>query len=312
MLYRILPIKQSFDTFGLVYKSDENIKRGKMVSISLRDVSQFGVCAWSVDESQLSYNIEDVLEIDEVVDTDFYLSEKHIELIDFVAKHYICMVHHVANLFFPKNLLEKLQKNTLQKVKDKKYIYRTPELKLSEIQQKIFTDIYESELKKHLIYGVTGSGKTQIYMQLIAENLKKWKQSLLLIPEIILTSQIGERIMQEFWDDVLILHSGVSAAKKTQYCMDIFKGEAKIIIGTRSSLFYPYRNLGIIIMDEEHDNSYISDSVPRYHARTVASKLSDLYDIPLVLWSGTPKISTFYKALKKDFALHQILEKYSD
>ncbi len=108
------------------------------------------------------------------------------------------MIHHVAKLFFPKNLIEKLQKCTLTKVKHIKYSYNHPNIQLSKDQQKIFKSIQNSSSKKHLIYGVTASGKTQIYMQLIAENLKKGKQSLLLIPEIILTSQIGERIQQQF------------------------------------------------------------------------------------------------------------------
>jgi primosomal protein N' (replication factor Y) len=118
------------------------------------------------------------------------------------------------------------------------------------------------------------------------------------------------RLKKVFWEQIIILHSGVSAAKKSQLWIDIYTWNAKIIVWTRSSLFYPYSNLWTIIVDEEHDNSYISDNAPRYNALEVAEKITDVYNIPLLLASWTPKVTTMYRWLKWDFTLLQLLEKF--
>jgi primosomal protein N' (replication factor Y) len=271
------------------------------------------ICFGEVSDKQLNCKREDIKEIIWNHGEEFiFLSPQQLELVDFLARYYITPIHNALRLFFPRNLFEKISKQTLWKIKVSEYKYKNPEIILSEPQGDIYKKITTKNHLHHLIYGVTGSGKTQIYMKLIQDAILLGRQSLLLIPEIILTSQIGERIQAMFWDDVLIIHSGVTAAKKAKYWMDIHSWNAKIIIGTRSSLFYPYNNLWCIIIDEEHDSSYISDSAPRYHSLDVAQRLSQLYDIPLILGSGTPRTTTLYKWLKWDFQILQLLEKYSD
>ena len=181
---------------------------------------------------------------------------------------------------------------------------------MTKVQEKIFEEIIISEENKFLLFWVTGSWKTEIYIKLIEENLKKWKQSLLLIPEIILTNQISERLKKYFWNDLIILNSTVSEAKKTKYFLDIFENKAKIIIWTRSVLFYPFADLWLIIIDEEHDNSYISDQTPRYNSIEIANKITDLVWNKLLLASGTPSINSMYKAICKDYKLLNLLEKF--
>jgi primosomal protein N' (replication factor Y) len=114
-----------------------------------------------------------------------------------------------------------------------------------------------------------------------------------------------------FWKNVIIIHSSISEANKTKNWVKIYSWEAKVIIGTRSALFYPYVNLGRIIIDEEHDRSYRSDNAPRYNATEVATKISALQSIPLLMWSGTPSTSTMYKAVKKQIWLVTLLEEYN-
>ncbi len=315
MYYRVIPFSQSFDTYGLIYSSNEgNIyQAGTIVEIPYGKSSQLAVCHSLVHEDDINCNTEDIKSISWVYPVDFvFLSSEQLELISFISEHYITPIHNVLWLFFPRNLWEKISKNTLSKIKLSEYSYKHPDVRLSGVQEEIYKKITTRNHLHHLIYGVTGSWKTQIYMKLIDDCLQSWKQSLLLIPEIILTSQIWERIQNMFWDDALILHSWITAAKKAKYWMDIHAWNAKIIIWTRSSLFYPYNNLGLIIIDEEHDSSYISDSAPRYHSLDVAQRLSQLYDIPLVLGSGTPRTTTLYKWLKWDFQILQLLEKFSD
>lgn len=315
MYYRIIPFSQSFDTYGLIYSANINTSYvpWTIVEIPYWKSTQLGICYSVVWEKNINCNSSDIKEIIGVFNNDLiFLSQQQLELVSFISEYYITPIHNVLGLFFPRNLFEKISKNSLWKIKVSDYTYKNPEIKLSSFQEELYKKIHTKNHLHHLIYWVTWSGKTQIYMKLISDALKQDKQSLLLIPEIILTSQIWERVQAMFWDDVLILHSWVTAAKKAKYWMDIHSSTAKIIIGTRSSLFYPYNNLGLIIIDEEHDSSYISDSAPRYHTLDVAQRLSQLYDIPLVLGSWTPRTTTLYKWLKWDFQILQLLEKYSD
>lgn len=314
MYYRVIPFKRTFDTYGLIYSVPKNLQSdifpGKIIVVPFRDTQELALCIHQVEESQLNCKIESIKDTISVQYEFIFLEQQQLKLICFIAQHYITPIHHALWLYFPRNLIEKILKNTLEKIKISQYSYQSLNIVLSWEQEKIYKKIKWNSQNKHLIYGVTGSGKTQIYMKIIQDNLDLNKQTLLLIPEIILTSQIGERIKEAFWEDVIILHSGVTAAKKAKYWMDIHTGNAKIIIGTRSSLFYPYNNLGAIIIDEEHDSSYISDQAPRYHSLDIAEKLSELYNIPLILWSGTPRTTTFYRALKWEFQVLQLLEKY--
>lgn len=323
MYYRVIPFNRTFDTYGLVYKVPDNINIApwNIAIVPFRNTQELALCMWQVKDNELNCEISSIKVIISLYSEFEFLSEYQRNVIDFVSTHYITPIHHALTLYFPRNLIEKISKNTISKIKISEYAYKNPDILLTKMQQEIYTKIEKNSLNsllagemklhsKYLIYGVTGSWKTQIYMKIISDNLSKWKQTLLLIPEIILTSQIGERVKKMFWDDVIMLHSGVSAAKKSKYWMDIHAGNAKIIIGTRSSLFYPYNNLWAIIIDEEHDNSYISDQAPRYHSLDIAEKISDLQNIPLILWSGTPRATTFYRALKWEFQVLQLLEKY--
>lgn len=313
MYYRVLPFWRSFDSYWLVYEG-ENFQPGLIVQIPYGKQKILGIIHWEIILSQGQENYKsDIKSIITSLSDRVFLDRLSLDLVARIAEDYFCPIHHALALFFPKNLLEKLEKGTFEKVQVKEYNYITPHITLSSLQEKIYQEIQSSpKSQKFLLFWVTWSGKTQIYMKCIENNLKKNKQTLVLIPEIILTSQIGERIAEVFWNDVLVLHSGVSAAKKTQYWKDIHSGNAKIIIGTRSALFYPYPNLGMIIMDEEHDESYISENVPRYHASHIAELISEQRNIPLLLASGTPKITSLYKTKTGDFHLLQMLEKYND
>ncbi len=308
--YRIIPFGRSFDTIGLIYSSQEPQNFGTIVSIPFGSGSDMGIVAEEIPAENLTLDTSEIREIIAPMTETSLLEETDVALIDFIAEHYITPIHHVSTLFFPKNLIEKIHKQTYRKITPRTLTYPIGEITLSDWQQEIYKAISKSEKKKSLLYGVTWSGKTQIYMRLMADMIEQGNQTLLLIPEIILTSQIAERIQEVFWDDVLILHSGVSAAKKSQYWMDIFSWNAKIIIGTRSALFYPYRQLGMIIIDEEHDESYISDIAPRYNTLEVAEKISEYKNIPLLLGSGTPRVTTLYRAIQGELGLYQLLEKY--
>ena len=315
MYCRVAPFQGTFDDYGLVYFIPELqrpfIEVWKLVEIPLRSsiemaivLEVFSVCPEDIPEDKIKSLIEKL--------PDWAALEPYqCRIIDMVSSDYITPIHNAASIFFPRNLREKITKNTFEKITPKDYNYEYINIsKLTGPQQSCYREIQNSPSNKILFYGVTGSGKTEIYRELISNNLSKGKQTLLLIPEIILGSQIGERMREIFGQDVLVLSSNIGEAKKTQYWVDIRSGNAKIIVGTRSSLFYPYTNLGMIIMDEEHDQSYISDSAPRYSGREIVSEISKLLDIPVVFASGTPSIESMYRAMKGEYQLVNLLEKY--
>lgn len=149
-----------------------------------------------------------------------------------------------------------------------------------------------------LIHGVTGSGKTEVYMHLISSIIKEEKSAIMLVPEISLTAQIVERFYRRFGDDVAIFHSSLSDGEKYDEYKKIMNGEVHVVVGTRSAIFTPVKNLGIIIIDEEHSPNYKQDNNPRYHALDMAKWRSSYNNCPLVLGSATPSFETMARAKK--------------
>lgn len=165
---------------------------------------------------------------------------------------------------------------------------------------------------RHLIHGVTGSGKTEVYIRLMRRALDLGHRALLLVPEISLTPQTGGRIMSRFPDaPVAVLHSGLTEAQRHQQWALVADGTARIVIGARSALFAPLPadSLGLIIVDEEHDPSYKQDQQPRYHGRDVAVRLAQLAACPVVLGSATPSLESWHNAQKGLYVLHRLPER---
>lgn len=160
-----------------------------------------------------------------------------------------------------------------------------------------------------LLHGVTGSGKTEIYMQLIEHVIMAGKQAVVLVPEISLTPQIMERFISRFGKRVSVTHSRLSLGERLDQWRKARDGEISIIIGPRSALFMPFSNLGVIVMDECHESSYISDVTPKYHTREVARKLSELTGALLVMGSATPDIDSYHRAVTGEFLLLQLKER---
>lgn len=184
---------------------------------------------------------------------------------------------------------------------------RKTALSLTEEQNKAIGPILDSiENDKHdvfLLYGVTGSGKTEIYLQSIQEVLNKGKEAIVLVPEISLTPQMVTRFKERFGDYVAVMHSGLSAGEKFDEWRKIQRKEVKVVVGARSAVFAPFENLGIVIIDEEHETSYKQEENPRYHARDVAIQRAKTYNCPVVLGSATPSLESFARAQKGRYTL---------
>lgn len=201
---------------------------------------------------------------------------------------------------------------------EKKQVERNPffhkverqskKLEFTEEQQNSYNEISDkmdkNKYEEYLIYGVTGSGKTEIYLQLIEKALNNNKTSIMLVPEISLTPQTVDRFIARFGEEnIAVLHSKLSIGERFDQWNKIKSGQAKIVIGARSAIFAPVQNLGIIIIDEEHDSSYKSESTPRYNAKDVARYLCYESNIPLVLGSATPDTGSLYRTMKKQSVL---------
>lgn len=181
---------------------------------------------------------------------------------------------------------------------------------LSDEQNKIVNDVKKDiengERNTYLLHGITGSGKTEVYMRLIEDRLKEGKQAILLIPEIALTYQNLMRFYARFGDAVSVVHSKMTPGEKYDQFLKVKENKVKIMIGPRSALFTPFDNLGIIVIDEEHEGSYKADNMPKYHAREVAAELARLTGSVLVLGSATPSVDSYYKAQNGIYKLYTL------
>ena len=171
------------------------------------------------------------------------------------------------------------------------------------IKEQILSDYDKNIRKTYLIHGITGSGKTLVYLALIEEMIKRGKQCIVLIPEIALTYQTLLRFYKRFGDRVSVMNSSLSQGERFDQCERARKGEIDVMIGPRSALFVPFPSLGMIVIDEEHEGSYISENAPRYHARETAEYLASLKKASLVLGSATPSLEAYYKAKKGEYRL---------
>lgn len=184
---------------------------------------------------------------------------------------------------------------------------RTKPLPLTEEQREAIAPILPSvQQNRHdvfLMYGVTGSGKTEVYLQSIEEVLKQGKEAIVLVPEISLTPQMVHRFKGRFGSQVAVLHSALSVGEKYDEWRKILRKEVRVVVGARSAVFAPFENLGIIIIDEEHESSYKQEDNPRYHAREVAAWRGRYHNCPVVLGSATPTLESFARAKKGVYQL---------
>ena len=163
-----------------------------------------------------------------------------------------------------------------------------------------------------LLYGVTGSGKTQVYLRLIYEALARGRTAMVLVPEIALTPQLLRIFASHFGDDIAVLHSSLRAGERYDEWKRVRSGQARVVIGTRSAVFAPLRNLGLLILDEEQESTYKSENVPKYHARDVAKYRCAQNDALLVLGSATPSVESMYHARRGDYRLFTLRRRYNE
>ncbi|MEA3371381.1 MAG: primosomal protein N', partial [Campylobacterota bacterium] len=287
--YNIALLGSPLEPFS--YHSSKIIHIGTKVSVKVKNRTVGGVVIASCKKPEFDTN--EILEV-----SDFFYSLKQIELAKFISIYYFSSLGEALALMLPFNRGDFPSSHALRgniDVDMHSHAEHRNELNiiLSQKQEKAF-----SFLKRHkvsLLFGDTGSGKTEIYMKYFEEMIAQDKRSVFLMPEISLTPQMSLRLEKHFGEYVVMWHSKLTPLQKKKAMKKIYSGEAKIIAGPRSALFLPVKDLGLIVVDEEHDDSYKSSSRPRYSARDIAIYMGKLYDVPVVLGSATPSLTTYSK-----------------
>ncbi|MCF7856841.1 primosomal protein N' [Candidatus Gracilibacteria bacterium] len=233
------------------------------------------------------------------------LSADQIKLAEFIHSYYAANFGKVLKLFLPNRIWSNEPAKRKSKITEI-IASEQPTKKLTPAQEKVFDRVQKST-KPILLRGITGSGKTEIYLRTILETLGKGKSAILLVPEIALTPQlVGYFASSIPKEKIAVLHSGLSEGEKLNSWERIHAGAVRLVIGSRSALFAPVQNPGVIILDEEHEWNYKNDQTPRYHARAAAMEFAKISGAKLILGSATPSIESFFAAKSERLELLEL------
>jgi primosomal protein N' (replication factor Y) len=286
------------DTDILTYSSKIKLERGTAVSVYVRNKEIIGIVINEVKKP--SFKTKDITKI---IFEKPVISNSLLETCFWLSDYYGASLPSVFQTILPSGIATK--RRTINKIY--KEFDRTENHVLTVDQKKIVDNIIKKFTSKpHLIFGITGSGKTEIYIRLVEKVINEGKQAIILVPEISLTPQAIERYSSRFGDNIAILHSYLKETERFSNWKSVLDGEKNIIIGSRSAIFAPCNNLGLIIIDEAHESSYKQDQTPRYNAIKVAEKIAKLGGAALVFGTATPTIESYFKALNGEYELHNL------
>jgi len=238
--------------------------------------------------------------IEEIVDKEPLISTNLLELARWISKYYVCSLGQALDTILPHNFQPVTTRGKIKQQKPKVFSAFIPSPQQNKILKPIQNNIEEKKFTVFLIHGVTDSGKTEVYLQAIAQAQEVGRQSIFLVPEISLTPQFLSIFEERFGASRIGLwHSRLSQGERYRTWQSAYQGKIDIMIGARSAIFAPFPNLGLIIIDEEHDTSYKQEKRPLYHTRELAQKRAELERATLVLGSATPSLEAFYRALAR-------------
>ena len=295
---------------NLTYLQNENFTaaRGDVVNIPLGKRTESGIVLKAFEEEAsvvdaYQYKLKPLASINENLPK---LPEACLRWLEWMSDYYIYPLGRVAQLCFPP--LEKakqVRKSSRPDVVPK--IEKKLQHQLNTEQQTCVDSISaRAGFSAHLVHGVTGSGKTEIYLELFEKTLAAGKSGLFLLPEISLTPQLIRRFSERFGDQIAALHSQLTDRERTTQWWDMIEGRKKILIGARSAIFCPLENIGLIVVDEEHESSYKQDEKLKYNGRDCAIVLAQFHACPVLLGSATPSLDSWKNAQDGKFTLHQI------
>ncbi len=340
--YQVMPLGQINE--GLTYKYSYSIQVGSIVEIPLRKMKSTGVIISQTNIKDLKFNINKVLSITNV--HQFAISLENLDFYKYVSKHCFIdlgMILKMAVQRFPdtqlknyylfknkiyetqKNLINKLNlsKKDWQKLSEEKKISQTTKsfifdqmaqnISLNSDQEKIFKSFefnQKNNFQVHLVDGVTGSGKTELYLKAVESNIDKGNQSLILLPEIALTEEWSKRFFKYFGCQPFIWHSKQSKIQKARIMRSLLSGEPCVLVGARSSVLLPFKNLKLIICDEEHDSSYKQEDGPKYQARDMAIYKAKCSKALCLLISASPSLESLHNSSQDKFKIHNLSNQF--
>ncbi len=305
----IFPLPNSIDIKVFIYLAPLNLKNdieiGKRVEVPFRNKIKLGI-VYELENFDLE-NLEIIFkEIIKVIDDENFFTKEMLEVSKKISEYYLCSLGEAINLFLPKT------KNFKKNIEIKKFFdnenlenfysknFLTPNIYQENAIKTISKSIKNNSYNEFLLFGCPGSGKTEVYLHLILRTLNLNKNIIYLVPEISLIPQTFLRLEIRFKGLVNALHSQMTASQKSQIYKNILQNKTKILIATRSGIFAPFKNLGLIIIDEEHDPSFKNAEKPFYDARNVASFRAKILNSTIVLGSATPSIDTYYRIKKEN------------
>jgi len=285
----------------LTYKSDIDIAFGSVVKVEVKKRIVLGIVYEKLSENNLK-DIKEILSVKENI----RLTNEYLKFIEKLSSYYTYPIGTVIHKIAPFKLIEP----DLKKIKEPNLSYDI--VNLNNEQQHIYEEIKNSldRFNTFLIYGVTGSGKTEVYCKLINDVIDSGGQVLYILPEITLTTQLFKRLQSRLKKEVGVYHSKIPDKKRVETLIKFNSGELSVVVGARSALFLPGKNIKMIIIDEEHDSSFKQEDIPHYHTRDMAVYYGKILNIPVVLGSATPSLESYYNALSKKYTLLKLEKKY--
>jgi len=291
------------------YSSDEKLKAGDLLRVTVKNKDYYAICFQEVEKPDFECKDAELI-------LKNALNESQILIANFIHQYYCCTISKAYSLFFSKKLLKvrslkKLNSEEPEKIKKEDIEFNL--FGLNENQKEVLNKIQASKNLFHLIHGITGSGKTEIYFHLIKEAIEKNKDVLFLVPQLSLLPQMKKRLKKAFPNTIIQEHSHkVSSKEYSENYLNAKSKKGSITISSRSGLFLPFNNLGLIIMDEEHDQSYKQDQTPKYHAKSIVQNLAKQSNSKLILGSATPSLETLKACDDKIVEIHTLNQKFKN
>lgn len=313
MHFQVVPLTGpktlAIDSFTYANESQLPVQIGQVVTVPFGAKKIKGVIVATVFPKESKFDIKSIEQI--LLREEVVLLPWQVEVAKTMAKKYFTSLNKTIKLFLPTKIYSR--------VKEKEFTFKAEGLNLIESQFtltteqiKVLAKIKQSFNQKFLLHGVTGSGKTEIFLEMIAQSVQQGKTAIFLVPEISLTPQMIDRFTARFPNLVSCLHSKLTDVQREKEFWKIKQGITKVIVGSRSALFSPVTNLGIIVIDEEHDQSYQQQQNPMYDARQVAEMIRQKHDASLILASGTPSLQSYYQAQQKELVLLNLTQRISE
>lgn len=314
----ILPLKlRGFLTYGIPSNTQQPIQIGTWITVSVKGKLKLGVVSAIYTETPYGIDPEKIIDIDSVLERK-PVRKCDIEFWKSIAEYYMCTIGEVFKAVYNSQMQKEILKGTSTRgvkrtsTKEKRADFEPVTLSKAQTEASKKIQEYFRNGKTVVLEGVTGSGKTEIYIHLAHNNLEKEKNVLYLVPEIAISKQLQTRLEKMFGDHLRVFHSKQTVARKREIIKEINEGKEKfVVLGTRSAIFLPFDNLGLIIIDEEHDHSYKqSEPAPRYNGRDAAMILAASRGANVLLGSATPSCESLYNVETGKFGKVSLNEKY--